>query len=135
MRRLLAVGLVLAGALLGAAPAAADPPTGDVDRARALARESSDLLDKQRYADALERATQAEALYHAPFHLVVIAQALEGLGRLAEAAHKYEQLIAEPLPPSAPRVFHEAQEKGRQRLRQLVARVPSLLVRSHAHGA
>jgi hypothetical protein len=128
MRRLLAVGLVLAGPALGAARASAQEAQGDVDRARALARESTDLLDRQRYADALDRATRAEGLYHAPFHVAVIAQALEGLGRLAEAAAKYEQLIAEPLPPSAPRVFHEAQERGKQRLRQLLARVPSLLV-------
>jgi hypothetical protein len=125
----------LAGSIASAQQAPAGTVTGaaqqapsDIDRARELARESADLLDQKKYADALDRATQAEALYHAAFHVSVIAESLEGLGRLAEAAAKYEALVAEPLSQSAPQVFKEAQERGKQRLSQLLARIPSLLV-------
>ncbi len=132
--RLPCLGLV--GVLLVGSASAQQAPT-DVDRARELARESADLLDRKQYADALDRATRAEALHHAAFHVAVIAESLEGLGRLAEAAAKYEALVAEPLPPSAPRVFQEAQQKGKLRLSQLLAKVPSLLVivRGEATGA
>lgn len=137
MTRSCAPWLGLVGALLIGSAASAQQPPADIDRARELARESADLLDQKKYAEALDRATRAEALYHAPFHLSVIAESLEGLGRLAEAAARYEVLVAEPLPPSAPRVFQEAQEKAKQRLSQLLARVPSLLVvvRGEASGA
>ena len=126
--RFLRMALLLLAALLATSSASAQG-TADIDKARQLARESADLLDAKRYSEALDRATQAEALYHAPLHVAVIAESLEGLGRLAEAAAKYEQLVAEPLPKAAPQVFKDAQARGRERLRQLVARVPSLLVK------
>src|SRR6185436_252380 len=81
------------------------------------------------WSEALAQAEKAEALYHAPFHVFIIAQALEGLGRLAEAAAAYEKLVSEPLPPSASPVFKESQAEGKKRLNALLARVPSILVR------
>lgn len=128
MTRRLVPWLALAGLLLAGSPAPADETKSDIDRARDLARQSADLLDQKDYSGALARATEAEALYHAPFHVAVIAESLEGLGRLAEAAAKYEALVAEPLPASAPRVFQDAQQRGKQRLSQLLAKVPSLLL-------
>ena len=107
----------------------------EVDKARKLAQEAGDLLDDKRYADALARANQAEALYHAPIHMFMIAQALEGLGRLAEAATAYDKLVAEPIPASAPPVFREAQNEGKKRLNALLSRVPSVLVRPHGPPA
>jgi hypothetical protein len=101
----------------------------DKDRARELAREAGDLLDGKRYEEALDHAKQAETLYHAPSHLLMAAQALEALGRLAEAMDAYERLVAEPLPSSAPPLFLKAQETGRNALRELAARTPSVLVR------
>ncbi len=111
------------------ASAARAQATSDVDRARALAIEAADALDEKRYAEALEQATRAEELYHAPVHTFTIAAALEGLGRLAEAATTYEKLVAEPLPATAPAAFRDAQAEGQRRLNALLARVPSILVR------
>lgn len=101
----------------------------DKDRARALAQEAADRLDAKEYEKALDAAKRAEELYHAPFHVFVIASAEEGLGRLTEAAATYERLVAEPLPSSAPAIFKEAQETGKTRLRELLARIPTVLVR------
>jgi hypothetical protein len=126
--RVLAPSITFVAVLLAASVALAQEGGADIDRARTLARESADLLEHGQYAEALDRATRAEALYHAPLHVAVEAEALEGLGRLAEAAAKYEQLVAEPLPPSASHVFREAQQRGRERLQKLLARVPSVLV-------
>jgi hypothetical protein len=114
--------------LLRASIALAQEGAANIDRARSLARESADLLEQGRYAEALDRATRAEALYHAPLHIAVEAESLEGLGRLVEAAAKYEELVAEPLTPSASRVFRDAQQRGRARLQKLLSRVPSLLI-------
>src|SRR6185437_6009641 len=137
-------GALLAGAVVGFAPAAQaqdkpgdKPPSGaaiaaagsDIDRARALAKEAKHLLQKaQDYTEALDYATRAEALYHAPIHLEIIGEALMGMGRVAEAMEVFERLASEPLPPTASDAFRAAQEDGRKRLKELSAKVPSLLV-------
>jgi hypothetical protein len=126
MRR---IALALAFVAMLGAPTAAR--ADDIDRARVLAQEAGDLLDDKKYEQALERAQQAEALYHAPIHTSMMAQALEGLNRYAEAVAVYEKLVAEPLPPSAPAPFLDAQVEAKQRLNALLARVPSLMVRVH----
>lgn len=120
-RALLALALAL-----WSAPALAED---DKDKARALAQEAGDLLEAKRYDDALDRARKAEALYHAPIHLLMIGEAQEALGHLAEAMATYERLAAEPLPSSAPLLFRKAQDSARARLRELGGRTPSLLVR------
>jgi hypothetical protein len=100
----------------------------DQARARTLAREAAALLSTSSYAEALAKAEAAERLYHAPFHLAVMGEALEGLGRRAEAMAAYERLAVEPIPPGASAVAIEKQARARERLRALQARVPSLLV-------
>jgi hypothetical protein len=120
--------LCLAAPVAHAAPDAAD-------QARLLAQEGGDLLDAKRYAEALERVTRAEALYHAATNVLMMAQAQEGLGHLVVALATYERLVAEPLPAGAPRPFLEAQQAGKARLRALLARVPSVLVVVHGLGA
>ncbi len=119
----LAVCLFFMPALaLGATPS-------DKDRARELAQQAADLLDTKKYAEALDAANKAESLYHAVYHLYVAARALEGLGRLTEAADTYERLMAEPLPSSAPKVFRDAQADSKKYFADLLARIPTVLVR------
>lgn len=96
--------------------------------ARQLANGAADDLEAQRFSEALEKAKRAEQLYHAPPHLLMIAEALEGLGRLVEALDVYERLAAEPLAPSAPAPFRKARELGAKQERNLLSRVPSMLV-------
>lgn len=105
---------------------AAEP--ANVSQAREIALAAGDDLDAKRFQDALDKVSQAEALYHAPTHMVIRAEALEGLGRLVEALDTYENVAAEPLSPTAPAAFRQAREDGRQRQIALIARVPSLLV-------
>jgi hypothetical protein len=124
-------------ALTIAAPALAQPgrstpkeegEASPVERAREHARQALELLDAGDHARALDHAQQAEALYHAPVHLEVIGKALEGLGRRAEAADVYERLAAEPLPETSHRLFLEARDFARARLKVLIAELPSLLL-------
>ncbi len=101
-----------------------DPATA----ARELARAGWDALDHQNYKDALDKVTEAEALYHAPTHLLLMGNAQAGLGKLSEALATFEKLAAEPMSNAAPNAFKEAQETGRKRMKELLSRVPSLLV-------
>jgi hypothetical protein len=124
-RALSAMVLVLSCALARDAGAQAKSPT---DEARELARDGWKALDAQNYKEALEKVTKAEALYHAPTHVLLTGNALAGLGRLVDALATFEKLAAEPIPDAAPAAFKEAQDTGRKRMKELLARVPSLLV-------
>ncbi len=124
---------VIASALAPAAWAA--PPADGVTRARALANEAGDLLDQKRYADALDRVEQAERLFHAPTHLLMKGDALIGLGRVADAMEAFEKLAAEPLPSGAPLAFRRAQQDATAKVRDLIARVPSVHVKVQGPAA
>lgn len=127
MSRLRALVVVALGIAL-AVPQLAHADDAPKDRARVRAQDAAEHLAEERWREALEAATQAEELYHAATHLLIMGQALEGLGRLAEAADVYERLAAERLPATAAPVFKKAQQKGNERLKDLLARVPSILV-------
>lgn len=99
-----------------------------VTEAREIALEAGDDVDAGRFQDALDKIAKAEAMYHAPTHVLIRAEALEGLGRLVEALETYENLAAEPLSATAPQAFRDARDNGRKRQVALIARVPSVLV-------
>lgn len=109
---------------LDASAQSKDPTT----EARELARDGWKALDAQNFKEALDKVTRAEALYHAPTHLLLMGNAQAGLGRLADALATFEKLAAEPMTAAAPAAFKEAQEAGRKRMKELLARVPSMLV-------
>ena len=112
-----------------AAAAPSDSDDDNRDKARALAEQAGDALDARNFSQAIELVTQAEALYHAPTHLIIAAEAHEGMGALVEAAELYERIAAEPLPAGSPPAFKSAQNQAIERVRALIARIPSLLVR------
>ena len=111
-------------------PALAQGEAGSAkDQARELAIAAGEDLDAGRHREALDRATRAEALYHAPTHLQMQGEALEGLGRLVEAMAVYERLASEALPTGSSGAFIAARNFGERRLRALTSSVPSLLVK------
>src|SRR4051812_31093044 len=80
-RTWMAMALLAACAATGSdALAQAKSPT---DQARKLGQEAWQALEANNYKEALDKANEAEALYHAPTHLLLIGNAQVGLGRLA----------------------------------------------------
>jgi hypothetical protein len=124
--RVLLAAVVCVSAL-PAADAIAQPVSA-ADEARGLAREGKKALDAENYKEALDKVTRAEALYHAPTHLLLMGNAQAGLGRLADALATFEKLTAEPMPDAAPKAFKDALETGRKRVKELISRVPSVLI-------
>ncbi|MBK8251383.1 MAG: PEGA domain-containing protein [Polyangiaceae bacterium] len=120
--------LLCVAAFVAPAGTASAQPKSAIDEARELAREGYKALDEESYGRALEKGTQAETLYHAPTHLLLIGNAQAGLGKLADALDTFEKLAAEPLPPGAPGAFVASQETAKKRVKELIARVPSVLV-------
>lgn len=124
-RAFVPLALCFLGAVAADASAQSKDPTTE---ARELAREGWKALDAQNFKEALDKVTRAEALYHAPTHLLLMGNAQAGLGKLADALGTFEKLAAEPLTAAAPDAFKEAQAAGRKRMKELLARVPSMLV-------
>ncbi len=128
LRRSMPVALALVVAWYSCAARAVAAEPNQLAEARELANGAADDLEAQRYDAALEKAERAEQLYHAPPHILMIAEALEGLGQLVKALDMYERLAAEPLSPSAPAAFRKARELGAKKERSLLSRVPSILI-------
>jgi tetratricopeptide (TPR) repeat protein len=96
--------------------------------ARQLAEEGGQLYDEGKYADAVDRLRRAYELVPAPTIAVLEAQALIRLGRLVDAAERYEEAIRFPLGPDAGDAFRQAAQDARAALDKLQARIPQLVV-------
>jgi hypothetical protein len=116
----LAVGLAASSAL-----AQSDE---DKAAARSLATQGTEALKANKYAEALDLVTRAEALLHAPTHLLLIAHADIGLGHLVAARENFLKLIHEDLPATAPAPFKHAQQEAKDEIAALEPRIASLRV-------
>jgi hypothetical protein len=119
--------LVLAASLAIAAPAMAQEDAKT--KARRLFGEGAQAVEQGRPAEGLPKLEEAEALFHAPTHLLYIARAQAKLGKLIEARATYKKLADEQLPPKASDPFKQAQAAGRAELPEIEKRIPVLTVR------
>jgi hypothetical protein len=119
--------LILFCALFGAGTARAQT---DEDRAgaRTLATEGAKAFAAQRWSDAVDLFTRAEALVHAPPHLLFLARARTKLGQLVLARETYTKIVRENIAPGAPAAFVEAQAAARAELPGLEPRIAMLTV-------
>jgi hypothetical protein len=120
-------------ALLSAAPlhaAYAQPATAPPEEAKAAAKVAADKgkqhFDAGRYQEAIAAFREADAHFHAPTFLLMMARAHDKLGRLREARALYQQVIDEKLAHYAPRVFFDAQASARKEIGPLTERIPML---------
>ena len=127
--------LVLVASTAWALPAGAQPraPTSpsaqaDRERARALGEEGLEHFAAGRWQEAHDRFERADRLFHAPTLTLYMARCQAKLGRPLAARALYERLLAEPVPPSAPKPFLEAQASARTELAEVEARVGRLTV-------
>ncbi len=108
-----------------AAPASAQ----DVrDQARALAEEGIALLSEGRAAEAMDKLQAAEALFHAPTHLVYLARAHTQLDQLMEAHDTYVAVLIEQIPNYAPEAFHKARQMAESEATALRPRIATLAI-------
>ncbi len=110
-----------------------DPLAQARDEARHLAERALTILDSDP-AKARALFEQAEAKFHAPTHLLYLAQALTALGDLEAAARTYQKLGDEVLPGYAPDAFRQAQRIGRDELAALVPELARVRVSIGAEG-
>lgn len=111
-------------------------PTGealaqsDQDRAaaRSLATQGAEAFTSGRFEEAIDLLGRAEALVHAPTHLLLTARAQVRLGRLVAAKETYLRIVREELPPTAPSPFKRAQQDAREELAAIEPRIASLRI-------
>ncbi|WP_437718845.1 hypothetical protein WMF45_22000 [Sorangium sp. So ce448] len=111
-------------------------PTGealaqsDQDRAaaRSLATQGAEAFTSGRFEEAIDLLGRAEALVHAPTHLLLMARAQVRLGRLVAAKETYLRIVREELPPTAPSPFKRAQQDAREELAAIDPRIASLRI-------
>jgi tetratricopeptide (TPR) repeat protein len=129
--RLSAVGLALAlFTLLSAARVSAQSTQAEsVATARSLASAGVKAYQEGKLDLAADLLSRAEALHHAPTHILFLARTLEKKGRLVEAQETYNRLIRERLSNNAPDAFIEAQNVARDEQQALAGRVATLTVR------
>ncbi len=126
--RRVAVSFSLAAALLSQAGASFAQTDEEKAAARALATQGADELKQNHFAQALDLVTRAQQLVHAPTHLLMIARAQVGLGKLVAAQESYLKLTREELAPTAPAAFRNAQIAARDELAAIEPRIGSLRI-------
>jgi hypothetical protein len=118
--------------LVGVATVGARGASAQMDEQRAAARtaatEGIKAFEAGRYQEALDYCKRAEAIMHAPTHLLLIARASAKLGRLVEAQEAYFRIQRDPLTADAPAAFVEAQHKAAEEQAELTPRIPTLKV-------
>jgi hypothetical protein len=97
--------------------------------ARAAAQAGADAFDQGRYDEAIDLFSRAEAVVHAPPHLLYIARAQTKLGRLVRAQDTYLKIVRERLAADAPAPFKEAWAAADRELDALEPRIPQITIR------
>lgn len=131
---LLAAGVVHAS--LGAPASAQSAPTAEERAgARAAAEGGTAKFNAGQFAEALDLYTRAEALFHAPPHVLMIGRAQAALGRLVQARESFTRVTREELSPTAPGAFKKAQTDAAQELKELEPKIPYAAVSVSEPGA
>ncbi|EYF08024.1 hypothetical protein [Chondromyces apiculatus] len=115
----------------GAASAQSDQ---DKAAARSLWSQASEALSAGKYAEAIDLAGRAEALVHAPTHLLLVARAQAKLGRLVEAKETYLKVTREELAATASSAFKGAQDTAREELAAIEPRIGAVKVTLQGAG-
>lgn len=98
------------------------------DAARQLADQGYALYQAGNYERAIDSLTRAEALFHAPTVMLILARAHAKIGKLVEARALLQRVASEPHARGAPREYVEAQATAVAELEELGRRIPKLVV-------
>ncbi len=104
--------------------------TADDNRAGARAAATAGIraMNEGRWSDAMTLFAKAEALVHAPPHLLYFARASVKLGKLVQANEAYLKIMREALPANAPKAFVEAQTAAQEEQPKVEQSLPRLTI-------
>lgn len=113
--RVFVLTVVLSGAHAGVAGAS----EGDTAAARSLATQGIEAFRDEKYEEAIDLFRRAEAVLHAPTHLLFMARAHKELGHPVDAYELYNKVLREKLGEDAPAAFVDAQNAAQEEIRGL----------------
>lgn len=118
-------GLLAVAQLEGLAHAQTDEEKA---AARSLAKQGAEAFAAGKHAESLDLMSRAEAILHAPTHVLYIARAQAAMGKLVASQESYLKVIREDLPGSAPKAFKDAQQQAKEEVAAIEPRIASLRI-------
>ncbi|MEJ7732285.1 MAG: hypothetical protein WKG00_24145 [Polyangiaceae bacterium] len=128
------VMLATASALRAEAQPSIAPTAEQLAAAGKLADEGLAAFETGHDEEAFDRFTRAEALVHAPPHLLYQARAAARRGRLRAAKALYAQVLAEVLFDTAPPPYFRAQAEAKREAALLEERLPRIRIDVRREG-
>ena len=122
---MLCAALVVSGAGVSHAEDAAE----NVAAARTLGIQGVQLADAGKCPEAIEKLQRAESLHHAPTILGRLGECQVAVGEIVEGTENLNSVVREPLSATAPKVFHDAQDRAQKVLATATPRIAHLVIR------
>jgi len=129
-------GPVLAALVALSLPAGGAYAQTDEEKAaaRELAKQGAEAFTAGKHAEALDLMSRAEALVHAPPHLLYIARAQAALGKVVAARETYLKVTREELAANAPRAFKDAQGQAKEEMAAIEPKIAQLRITVQGAG-
>ncbi len=108
----------------------ADDPAENVAAARTLSNQGVQLADAGKCPEAIEKLQRAESLHHAPTILGRLGECQVAVGQIVEGTENLRAVVREPLAPTAPKVFHDAQDRAQKVLTAATPKIAHLIIRT-----
>src|SRR3954453_5623208 len=106
----------------------ADEAAENIAAARTLGIQGVQLADAGKCPEAIEKLTRAEALHHAPTILGRLGECQVNVGEVVAGTETLNMVVREVLPASAPKVFHDAQERAQKVLTASMPKIAHLVI-------
>lgn len=123
---LLCLASLLCSASLPAQGRTEPSQSDSATRAITLGKQGVAQFEQEKWAEALQRFREAEALFHSPVFVLYSARSLRMLGRLRDARTTLEKLSAERVDASSPDSWQKAVADARIELDRIRSEVPSV---------
>ncbi|MEI9949003.1 MAG: PEGA domain-containing protein [Pseudomonadota bacterium] len=107
----------------------ADESAENTAAARTLGIQGVQLADAGQCPEAIEKLTRAEALHHAPTILGRLGECQVNVGEVVTGTENLNMVVREVLPATAPKVFHDAQDRAQKVLTAALPKIAHLLIR------
>lgn len=113
-----------------ASPAAALAQTDEQRAAaRELALEGIGAYEAGKDAEAVDRLKRAQALVHAPTHLLYLGRAHARLGQYVRAREAYHRILRDGLAPGSPRAFRDARDAAEKEIAEVEEKIARITIR------
>lgn len=106
----------------------ADEAAENTAAARTLGIQGVQLAEAGKCPEAIEKLSRAEALHHAPTILGRLGECQVNVGEVVTGTENLNMVVREVLPATAPKVFHDAQERAQKVLTAAMPKIAHLVI-------